>query len=227
MTKLNQALLAKVGCLILSSHSSPWIQVVQAKYHKHETFWNVSPTPNSSWLWKRILRTRPLLSQWFCHLIRDGSCTRVWTDPWIPSLANFKPIPKDDTISQTQNLTVSTLIHPITRQWFNDILEALFDPVTIHAIKLLQPAHTSLPDKLIWKPDRKGKFSVKSAYHLTLQTSHLVHTTMVKNDWIGLCNLKIHARLKHFLWKTAWDILPTGQRLNKIRSSSLNIDTTS
>lgn len=127
----------------------PLDPTVHSKYLKHDSFWTASASPTSSWLWKSILRSRSILQQGFCHLIQDGSLTKVWTDTWIPSLPSFRLHSKDSMTSQPSNLTVLSLIHPITQQWCLDKLKAIFDRPIIQAITLLQPTYSPIPNKFI------------------------------------------------------------------------------
>lgn len=141
-----------------------------------------------------------------------------------PFYAIFQTNPKNNAIQQHRNLKVDSLIDPITRPWCLDKLEPMFDNTTIQAILQLHPASYEHPDKLIWTPDSKGHFSVKSAYHLTIADQNPYQQPLMKKERLGIWKLKIHARLKLFLWKLAWDMLPTGQKLTAIGSSSLHVD---
>lgn len=116
MENINQALLTRKGWRFLTSPSSPWVQALNAKYLHHQSFWDIAPSSQSSWLWKSILSSRPILQQGVCHLTRNGSHTRIWCDPWIPSLPSFKPIPKDASVLISHQTTVDLLFDPITRQ---------------------------------------------------------------------------------------------------------------
>lgn len=161
MKNVNQALLAKLGWKILSSTQSPWVQAIRAKYLKQHSFWDVSPSPTSLWLWKSLLRSRPILKKGVCHLIRNDSNTNIWSDPWLPSPLSFKPNPRNNTIPQSLSQKVDSLIDTVFRQWRLDVLKDLFDIPTILAIIKLHPASSTHNDKLIWISDSKGTFSVK------------------------------------------------------------------
>jgi hypothetical protein len=58
------------------------------------------------------------------------------------------------------------------------------------------PVNASI-DKWTWAPSPSGTFSVKSAHAA----------------WLSLWGLKLQARLKHLLWKVAWDILPSRAKI--------------
>ncbi|XP_059450472.1 uncharacterized protein LOC132181296 [Corylus avellana] len=63
-------------------------------------------------------------------------------------------------------------------------------------------------------PSCAGVFSMKSAYDLSFtmggRPSHLS-----SKAWLVLWVLKLQARLKHLLWKVAWDILPSRDKIGR------------
>ena len=86
------------------------------------------------------------------------------------------------------------------------MLSELFDANLVKAIlKIILPASPK-EDRLIWVVDPKGKFSIKSTFKLSQSP---VVTDAVVEDWSALWKLKIHDRLKMFIWRIASSILPT------------------
>lgn len=75
----------------------------------------------------------------------------------------------------------------------------------------------TLDDKLIWAPNRSGKFSVKSTYHLASNVSTGDFSLDV--IWKVLWKMKIPERLKFLVWKIAVNGLPV--RMNLINKLSL------
>ena len=106
-------------------------------------------------------------------------------------------------------MSVATLIDVTTNSWNLTLLSELFDANSVEAIlKIILPASPK-EDKLIWVVGLKGKFSVKSAFKLF--QSPVVTDAVV--NWSALWKLKIHDRLKMFIWRIASGILPTKQNL--------------
>ena len=63
---------------------------------------------------------------------------------------------------------VSALINKDTRRWKGDVVRSLFSPFEARII-LNIPLSDSLPeDQIIWVGNRKGEFSVKSAYYIAI-----------------------------------------------------------
>lgn len=73
-------------------------------------------------------------------------------------------------------------------------------------------------DKWIWAPSTSGIFSVKSAHEVSLSSGGRVFP-LSSEARHKLWGLKIQARLKHLLWKVAWDILPSRGNIGRFISS--------
>jgi len=74
----------------------------------------------------------------------------------------------------------------------------------------------------IWTPSGFGKFSISSAYLTLIQSYQPVccpNTTLA--FWKSLWKLNLIDRLINFLWKIAWNIIPTKARLHAIFPSSI------
>ena len=73
-------------------------------------------------------------------------------------------------------------------------------------------------DKLIWHPSNTGVFTVRSAYHLEVERSEILHgesscRNTSKNVWESIWKLKIPNAAKLFVWKACKNILPTKDNL--------------
>ncbi|GMY38077.1 uncharacterized mitochondrial protein AtMg00310-like, partial [Fagus crenata] len=89
----NHALISKMGWSLATNENKTWVSLLKAKYLKGIPFMQISPSLNSSWLWKEILKSRSILSKGLCMKIGDGQHTPIWDTPWIPTLENFIPSP--------------------------------------------------------------------------------------------------------------------------------------
>jgi hypothetical protein len=69
-----------------------------------------------------------------------------------------------------------------------------------------------LYNKLIWIKDPKGSFSVKLAY-VTIMEQDPSPNNLVQ--WDRIWKLKIHERLKMFLWRVGANLLPTKERISQ------------
>lgn len=67
------------------------------------------------------------------------------------------------------------------------------------------------PDKLIWIPNSKGRFLVKSAYLTTRASTYTPPNSGL--NWVKLWNLNVLERIKIRLWKIGVNALPTRENL--------------
>jgi hypothetical protein len=203
----NSALLSKIGWKILTNQDLLWVRALSTKYLHSHNFLS-SPTPQSaSWLWKGVLKCRSVVAKGACWLVSSGTNLNIWSTPWIPSLAGFKPSPNSD-LTFLPNLNVSDLISPVTRDWYSPILNFLFDPISVEKIKAIHLPQSPSLDRWVWTPSPNGSFSVKSAHSLISNPTFPPISPLSPSDWKSLWSLRIQHRLKHLLWRISWNILP-------------------
>lgn len=68
---------------------------------------------------------------------------------------------------------------------------------------------------LLWKWDKRGRYSVKSGYHVAW---HLLRGTgeEVIGDWLEkLWKLEVSLKDKNFMWQALRNILPTKERIRR------------
>lgn len=92
----------------------------------------------------------------------DGSKINIWKDAWIPYLPLSRLSSPNTMIPSIQS--VADIIDPRNGTWK---LEALAHHISLEELKAIKKISLSLnlkDDHLIWKWDKRGIFSVKSAY---------------------------------------------------------------
>ena len=98
--------------------------------------------------------------------IGDGASVGIWTDRWLPKPKNFQIISTPCFLPSDS--TVSSLMHPVTREWNTSLLQQLFLPDDVNAILSIPLGSPKLRDRLIWAYTPRGVFTVSSAYKLAL-----------------------------------------------------------
>lgn len=94
----------------------------------------------------------------------------VWMDPWIDDDGFRAPYRKNQFFDV--GLKVCDLISMTSGFWDSVILEDLFLPQDIIRIKVIKPV-VSIDDFYIWRFNKSGDFSVKSAYWVADQEKGL------------------------------------------------------
>ena len=75
----------------------------------------------------------------------------------------------------------------------------------------------TIPDKLIWTDSPIGKFSVKSAYFVARKVlgKEVYQQTQRHKEWGFLWRAMVIPKIKHFVWRLVYGILPLGSQLHR------------
>ena len=128
-----------------------------------------------------------------CYMIGDGKSIDVWLDPWVPWVQGYIPSPRNASTPLTP-LIVSQLINPKFHCWKTPLIHELFTPPDAQAILSISIPIKPRTNKLVWMPNPKGCFFVKSAYKQIISQDTTPH--IVEFDWKLLCKLKAPERIR-------------------------------
>lgn len=152
----------------------------------------------------------------------NGRLTHIWEDKWLPTPTTYKVISPPRTFDDFPR--VSALIDHETRRWKVELIRAVFLPFEADTI-LNMPLSYNLPeDKLIWTGNRRGDFTVKSAYYIacslveaeeTGESSSGYPRTPPPPIWKKIWHLKIPSKIRIFSWRACMNGLPTGLNLSR------------
>jgi len=175
-------------------------------------------------IWNGIQKNKPLLLANACLQVSTTSHLPIWTTSWIPFIPFFKPSPKFPNNLNQPSLLISDLISSDTLQWIPTVVHSIFD--NFGAREILKRRILNDPNPhYIWTPSSSSKFSISSGY-LTLIQSNLpvCSPTVSMGFWKSIQKLNLNDRLRNFLWKIAWNILPTMAQLNAIFPSYISTE---
>ena len=203
---INSALLAKLAWMIASKRDSLCMRILRAKYKVKDDWLRAEASKYASPTWK----AREVVRRGACFLIGDGESIDVWVDPWVPWIEGFIPAPKVES-NCLLPMKVAELIDFELHTWKTTMVQDIFNPISAQAILSIPIPIKLRLDKLLWIPDSKGLFSVKSAYKELLANPPYQAATVVK--WSKLWKLRGPERIKMFLWRIAVNALPTRENL--------------
>ena len=106
---------------------------------------------------------------------------------------------------------VSMLINETSHQWKESIIRQIFEPSSAEAILSIPLAARHGLDKLIWVPNSKGLFAVKSAYKVANPQSS--QSTLPDQLWNRLWKINVPERIKMLLWRIAANTIPVKEKL--------------
>ncbi|KAG7559147.1 Ribonuclease H-like superfamily [Arabidopsis thaliana x Arabidopsis arenosa] len=163
------------------------------------------------------MAAKPLLVSGLRRTIGSGMLTKVWEDPWIPTI----PARAAKSLLDTRDplLYVNDLIDQSTQLWKLDRLQALIDPADIPLILGIRPSRTYLSDGYSWSHTKSGNYSVKSGYWAARDLSRPTCDPPFQGPGVSalqaqVWKLKTTRKLMHFAWQCVSGCLATFQRLS-------------
>ncbi|XP_030943489.1 uncharacterized protein LOC115968280 [Quercus lobata] len=116
---------------------------------------------------------------------------------------------------------VSNLIDKDTRRWKADLVRSLFLPFEASTILNIPLSYNLPEDKIIWVGNKKGEFTVKSAYYIALNLNNEADIEECSSGdcraplWKRIWHLKIPSKIRIFGWRACLNGLPTAENLKK------------
>ena len=207
----NLAMLGKQGWKFMSEPDSLVSRIFKARYFPHSDYLSASLGNNPSYVWRSILEARFIVRGGARWCIGSGALIPILNEPWLSGghrLAN-------DIVGANlvQGYAVKELMYPSMKEWNREVISHIFSPEVANSIvstPLLEQVET---DKLVWKAEKNGIYSVKSAYRLCVDD--LVDISHLKRPgfWSGIWRLKVPPKVKNLLWRMCRGCLPTRVRL--------------
>ncbi|CAN1824009.1 Putative ribonuclease H protein At1g65750 [Linum perenne] len=196
-SELNGAFNMKLGWQLLKYPDKLWVRVLTSKYLK-EVGGNIE-IRRKNWgsnIWRSIRRIRPTLKNCCQASIRNGADTSFWHSVWLDSgikLADVATRAVDEEESQ-RSVAGAT---DGEGHWDWTFLNGALPPHFVGQVAGMQPpSPTGGDDELIWGPDPKGLFSIKSAYEILAA----IDRSVVDQRWKAVWNWQGLNRVRLFLW---------------------------
>ncbi|GAB2254414.1 hypothetical protein Droror1_Dr00022223 [Drosera rotundifolia] len=148
---------------------------------------------------------------------------RIFEDPWVMSLPGYRiPAISGHVLS---NSLVAELIDMQAGCWKAGVIDELFPTDIAQAIKEVLVGLSRCTDWWAWAFNKKGLFTVKSAYKVAFHARFVDDNPAVGSNSAcrRIWSLNAPQKLKMFLWHACIECLPT--RLN-LAQKGMEIDTT-
>nr|GEV87688.1 hypothetical protein [Tanacetum cinerariifolium] len=120
----NKALMVSHIWKLISFKESLWVKRIHVYKLKNRSFWDIPYRGKMSWSWKKLLKLRPLIRDFFWSSIGDGSKISMWFDRWCVASPLCNLISARDITRAGFSLTskVRECIHGGMWCWPNDWL---------------------------------------------------------------------------------------------------------
>ena len=171
----NLAWLAKQAWRILEVPESLSARLLKAVYYPGSDILSASLGSQPSQIWWSILDGVDVLRQGLIKRIGTGQNTHPWNENWLTRDSMLRPVTclKDEPLNQ-----VSEFIDSSTATWKVSLLREYFIEMDVEMILNIPLSSQRLADVWAWHYEKKGLFSVRSAYRM------LVETKKRREDWL-------------------------------------------
>ncbi|XP_050233384.1 uncharacterized protein LOC126681873 [Mercurialis annua] len=219
--EFNLSLLGKQGWRILNNPSSLLARILKGRYFPKSSFVQATVGNNPSYGWRSIIAAKSLLSPGYRKIIGDGKTTAVWGDPWLLDVNN--PYASTPFIPELEGTTVSSLLKVDSKDWDVDVITDVLCIRDAQEILKIPLTSSCNDDKWSWRFDRKGLYTVRSAYKALMEVNNNTTPNVIWSGWKHLWKLKVPPKVKNFLWRCCSNCLPTRCCLRQ-RGMSINTD---
>ena len=140
ITDFNTAMLGKQLWKLIEKLFTLFARVFKARYYRNASPLEPIRSYSPSYGWRSIVSARSLVSKRLIKRVGTGSSISVWSDPWLPTT---RPRPANKNQHDTyQDLTVDSLIDPISRTWKSQVIRDLVDPQDAQIIESIPLSKT-------------------------------------------------------------------------------------
>ncbi|CAJ2643989.1 unnamed protein product [Trifolium pratense] len=211
ITAFNYAMLGKQAWKLLTNPGNLITRLFKAKYFPNSDFLSSSIGHNPSYVWRSIWSAKFVVRTGYKWSIGTGHNIPIWDSRWL-SDGSILSQPTNMHVNLA-DMRVSDILEPNVKQWNPTLVTSMLGTQLGSRI-LKTPLFDSVShDKIIWRFEKNGKYSVKSAYRYciedTLDLSHL----KVPGDWNLVWQIQAPPKVKNFMWRLCRNCIPTRTRL--------------
>jgi hypothetical protein len=217
LAAFNVAMLGKQGWQLQIESDSLVSRIFKARYYPNSSYLDSKLGHNPSFVWRSIFSAKVVVRQGARWKIGSGFNIPIISEPWIGEGSSIPHVGPD--MLALQSYSVGHLMDHNAKVWNEQLVRQLFATETANNIlntPLHQQVHT---DKLIWKAEKNGCYSVKSAYRMCIE--EIINNDHLRKPgyWSGIWRLKVPPKVKSLVWRICRDCFPTRV---KLRSRGVN-----
>ena len=159
--------------------------------------------------------------------VGDGRSIWVWQDQWLTTRSTYRVVTPERHGNQIK--MVRDLLKDEGMEWDIELVRGLFLPQDAEAILIIPISESDAKDRMVWAKDKKGKFTIRSAYRLAREieaeggNTSCSNPTKMHGVWRGVWSMNLPNKIKHFAWKSCNGILPIKDSLFRRKIMANNI----
>ncbi|XP_077249090.1 uncharacterized protein LOC143888520 [Tasmannia lanceolata] len=158
---INRASQLKLLWHIVQNRESLWVRWFKIKYLKKSTCWNRPMPSNPAWGVRSIFNCRDLAKPFLCYCVGKGKSIDFWTDPWHPDGPVYTQTSEGELFCLTKQISIEYMQQD--GSW-DHIFHQTHLP-QLHRILKTGLFSNHNVDRIIWKGNPNGKFSLRSAWN--------------------------------------------------------------
>ncbi|XP_019087444.1 PREDICTED: uncharacterized protein LOC109127306 [Camelina sativa] len=182
----NRALLAKQAWRLLRNPSILLSRLYKGLYHPTTSYLKAETGNAASYGWISIQEGKQPLQQGIQVRLGNGKSTRIWEDPWLPTLP---PRPANGPILD-RNIKVADLWFENHREWDPKIFEGVLNPEDQLLAKQLYLSQHAEQDTYEWPYIHHANYTVRSGYWVA------THVDIQEDDAIQPPNRNVDLKQK-------------------------------
>ncbi|CAN0827458.1 Putative ribonuclease H protein At1g65750 [Linum grandiflorum] len=193
-------MLGKQGWKFLTNPNALVSRVFKAKYFPRGDFLSAGLGNRPSYVWRSIHAAQMVVREGCRWRLGDGRSIKVFSEPWLREEQNCYL----DTVPSLQlnDLTVNDLLIPNLRIWDEHLLNLLFCDRDIQAIRSMPPPMADGEDDVrIWRFEKRGEYSVRSAYRVAKDRDYTTTFWHDDSPWLSLWRAPVQPKIKQLLWR--------------------------
>ena len=211
LTAFNLAMLGKQGWKFQFQKECLVSKLFKARYFPRSDYLEAKLGHNPSFVWRSIYSARRVVRSGVRWKIGNGVNIPIFDAPWLADGGCISG--EGQTVEVIQQAKLDSLINPDTRSWNYNAINYYFDHGIVHRILRTPLFNQVEEDQLIWKAERNGHYSVKSAYHLCMEEIGDISYLHRSGCWSDIWKLKAPPKVKNLIWRIWRGCLPTRDRL--------------
>jgi hypothetical protein len=217
MRLFNQALLARQAWRLLQFPDTLCAQLLKAKYYPNGVLIDTVFSGNGSSTWHAIEYGLELLKEGVIWRVGNGAQIRAWRDPWIPREVNHRP--RSDR-GRCRYRWVADFLMP-DGTWNVNRVQLYFSPEDAEEILKIETSRRNESDFVAWYPEKRGIFTVRSAYRLALNRvmqernwgASSTRPDGERPDWNVIWKSPVPPKVKLLNWKICRNGLATQENM--------------
>lgn len=203
----NCALLAKQYWRMILNPNAFWVSVLKGLYFPNGSCMDAKKGAAPSWLWSSLMEGKTLIDKGLRWSVGNGETTQFWGDNWIPSWQEGRTTSNPPTDCVWNK--VSDFIDRPAMAWNEERLRSCVSKEETEAILKIPISLAGNEDKIIWKHNKSGKYTVKSSYYQVYDAKTRrkdqrpsSSRSIPRKVWTKLWSIPTIPKVCHFIWRT-------------------------